>query len=85
MVPPVVVARRFRGYEMTDREKINAAIARREKTSWVGKMKRDVHAYLKKRKAKKPKFETARTKQTTTQLRDSGLSNADVARLRGGS
>ncbi len=47
---------------------------------WVPKLKKKVKATLRK---EKKKFETARTKSITAQLREAGLTDKEINRLRG--
>jgi hypothetical protein len=66
-----------------DKEKIDAAIKRLEEKSWVHNLKRNVRAYMDKRKQRKVDTDTARTKTVTTDLSASGLTEKEIKRLRG--
>jgi len=56
----------------------------KEKGSWVTKLKSDVKAYFKKeKKKKKKKHDTARTSAVEARLRQSGMTEQEIKRLRG--
>jgi hypothetical protein len=66
-----------------DKAKVDAAVKRRLDSSWVHGMKRNVQAYMAKRK-KKASADTPRTEAVTSALSASGLTEAELKRLRGG-
>lgn len=62
---------------MTDKEKIDAAIKARIDAGWPARLKKKIKAHMANRKT------TARTKQVTASLKDAGLNEDELKRLRG--